>query len=593
MAANGHYALSIAGLLAGMLVPLWAGTFLPPAEGPIPFRRDRIPLETAAMVELSAQLEALARECTMAKPAERRAVAQMLALALALDPANTKARDLVAACQKDEDQTRGNAALMERARQKIPRVVAWLETPAAGTDGQALAACLQDILAMAAPNHPASGEEGKWAGWVPELSAYETRIAKAQDPKPSTAIADQQGGEILLSKAKVHTVLWHKVSAKDQASNWVLTVAPLQMTVSKTDNDNGWKPPLVIALGPAGNEDSFSPTNTLLLKLLKKQHDHLPAGYKIAITCQELEESLKSLQAHKRQSLSAAAAVLASAAITGREPEAIILGQVDESGAFKLPTGFWDQLMALGKGSGQRLVLPAAAAASVPSMLALERPGFFLEYEVLLAEDFQHLLELSAKSPDEAQMKVHTQFHEIHDRIGSQEIRQYIANRFVRQRLSEILQETPCHFSAKMLLVQASGNRPTLVTRQVLAAELRRALEPMDWLVRTAELVHSPWENGGTGKVTEFTAADLAKFLPTMELCRSRLDALDRYADKKDRDLVEHTRKAVTSIRALDKAVRMRGASYLVTAAVHTACGEFLNAHKQLAEQLANETGSP
>ena len=45
-----------------------------------------------------------------------------------------------------------------------------------------------------------------------------------------------------------------------------------------------------------------------------------------------------------------------------------------------------------------------------------------------------------------------------------------------------VMQDFPFHVSAKMLLIQASGNRPLLVARPVLAAEIRRALEPMAWL---------------------------------------------------------------------------------------------------------------
>ena len=584
MALKGQYALRIAGLLAGMVAPLFAGIFLPPAEGPVPFRRDKIPLEADAMSELSMKLGLIARGFTAVKPAERRGAAQTLALAMALDPANAKARELLAAYQQGWHKASGDATLLEHARDRISYYVAWLETPEAGVDGQALAACLEDILLISDPNHPQADEEGKWAGWVPELSAYEAQVAKNGNPPPPQGSAPKS--QILLSKAEVHTMLWRK-GTKDESSSWVLAPAPLQMTAIKTGEDSGWKPPLAIALGSAQDASAFTQTNTMLLTLLKKQHENLPAGYKIAITCKELEQSVQS---RKRQSLSAAAAVLASAAVTGREPEAIIIGQVDESGTFKLPTGFWEQLMALGKGNGQRLVLPAAAATSVPSMLALEKPGFFLEYEVLLAANFQQLLELTAKTPDETLVKSSAQFHEIRGKIGSQEIRQYIANRFVRQRLADILQETPCHFSAKMLLVQASGNRPTSVTRPVLAAELRRAIEPMDWIVRTAGLVYSPWDNGGNGSTTAFSTADLAKFIPTLDLCRSRVDALERYADKNDRELVERTRKSVAAIRALDKGARTRGASYQVTAAVHTACGEFLNNHKQIAETLARET---
>ena len=587
MALNGRHLLGIAGLLAGMVAPLSGGGFLPPAEGPIPFRRDKIPLEADAMVELSAQLESIARGFNATKPAEFRGAAQILALAMALDPANAKARELLEVFQIGARKSSGDATRLERNRDRISRYAAWLESPEAGTNGQALAACLNDVLQLSNPDHPDVEEEGKWAGWIPELSAYEALAAKNNNdnkrPKPS---ADQKT-DILLSKAEVHTVLWHKVG-KDDSPSWTLGPAPLQMTAVKTGEENGWKPPLAIALGVDKDANSFTQTNAMLLNLLKKQYENLPVGYKLAITCKELEQSVQS---RKRQSVSAAAAVLASAAITGREPEAIIIGQVDENGAFKLPTGFWEQLMSLGKGNGQRLVLPAAAATSVPSILAMEKPGFFLEYEVLLAANFRQLLELTAKSPDDTLTKASAQFHEIRDRIGSQEIRQYIANRFVRQRLEEIQQETPYHFSAKMLLVQAAGKRPTLVTRPVLAGELHRAIEPMDWLVRTAELVNAPWENGGNGKTTEFSAADLARFTPTMDACRSRVDALERYADKNDHDLVDRTRRFVSAIRVLDKAARTRAASNVVTAAVHTATGEFVNLHKQLAELLARESG--
>ena len=509
----------------------------------------------------------------------------MLALAMALDPANAKARELLTAYQQDWHKASGDASRAEVNRERITHFVDWLETPQAGSDGLALANCLKDILVISDPDHPDTEEAGKWAGWVPELSAYEAQLTNNnnQHPRPGP----DPKNEIKLGKAEVHTVLWRK-AINGESAGWVLAPAPLQMSAIKVGEDKGWKPPLAIALGAAQDAESFKTTNTMLLNLLKKQHENLPAGYTIAITCKELEQSVLS---RKRQSVSAAAAVLASSAITGRDPDAIIIGQVDENGAFKLSTGFWEQLMALGKGKGQRLVLPAAAATSVPSILAMENPGFFLEYEVLLAKDFQQLLELSAKTSDETLAKSSKQFHTIREMQGSQEIRQYIANRFVRLRLEDVKLDTPYHFSANMLLIQASGKRPTLVTRPVLAAELRRAIDPMDWIARTAELVFSPWENGNNGKITEFTAADLAKFIPTLDLCRSRIDALERYTDKNDRELVERTRKSVIAIRSLDKAVRTRGTTYQVTAAIHTACGEFLNSYKGLSELLARAAG--
>ena len=131
--------------------------------------------------------------------------------------------------------------------------------------------------------------------------------------------------------------------------------------------------------------------NAMLLALLKKQYPTLPANVRVSISSPGL---MAAVEPPRRQSISAAAAVLAGAAVSGSEPDATILGVVDESGAYKLSTGFWSQLQALGSGDGGRLILPAAAAEYLPSMLALERPELFLEYEVLLAADFPELAPL-------------------------------------------------------------------------------------------------------------------------------------------------------------------------------------------------------
>jgi hypothetical protein len=607
-------------------VTLCAGEFVPPAEGPIAFRLDKIPLDKEVIEGLAMQLETLARGIKAEKAADYRGVAQMLALAMALDPGNQKVRELLETWLQGRPRANTDDARAGNVRQRISQYVAWLETPEAGRHGQALAACLKDILIISDPQHPEAEEAGAWAGWIPELSAYESQaVAKngnTDQPRPRVVAPDGKN-EILLSKSQVHTLLWRKVG-KDESSYWALAAAPLQMSAIKVGDDNGWNtPPLAIVIGPgpgvlgsgalgsgvpgsgvpgsatlgSGQDGGqFVQTSAMLCNLLRKQHESLPQGWRITITSKELEQSIQS---RKRQSLSAAAAVLASSAITGREPEAIIIGQIDEAGAFKLPTAFWDQLMALGKGSGQRLVLPADAKASLPSLLAMERPGFFLEYEVLLAANFQQLLDLTAKTPDDPLAKTSAQFRKIRETVGSQDVRQYIANRFVRQRLGEILQETPAHFSAKMLLVQASGNRPTLVSRAVLAAELRRALDPLDWLVKTAESISAPWSaNAGNDPPnrpagSEFSTAEIARIALKLDLCRSRIDGLERFVDKNDRELLGRTRKIIGAIRNLDKAIRVRGTTDTMGAAVRAACADFLGVRKQLGVLLAHEAGDP
>jgi hypothetical protein len=415
---------------------------------------------------------------------------------------------------------------------------------------------------------------------VPDVSAYDNQlVAKNEDPNPNNPTQPSEAGKSnVLESAKVHTLLWQKVGGPD-SSKWELASSPLEMTAMKTAGEGEDSHSFSVKIGPGGEGDQLEKIRSNIRRLLVAKHGAQTRGVRITINSSQLE---KSLESHKLHSISAASAVLASAALTGREPDAIILGLVDGDGLYKMPTGLWDQLQALGKGSGRRLILPAEAATILPSILALEKPGFFMDYEVLLAADYKQLLELAAKTPEGPLASATAKFREIRERAGTQDLRLYIANTFVKQRLMAVLQEAPAHFSAKMLLTQAAGNRPTLVARAVLASELRRALEPMKWLVR---------DNDGDGQNDWLGSAEIAKLGQTYETCRSQVEAFERYADKADRPLIERAKELTAAIRNLDRATRTRGESYLVESAVYTARGQLTRLAKAVNEELATETG--
>lgn len=537
--------LKIAVLLTGAAAPLLGGTFAPPAEGPVPFRRDRLPLDADTMRSLSAQLTALADGTTGETAAARRCAAQMLALSVAIDPANTRARTLLEQFETDQHQPVGDGETISKSRARIWQNVGWLETIGAGDDGQALATCLKDVMAVADPKDPrseallAKGEHGAWAGWIPDKSAYEEAKVIAQSPDDAPGPPEEKPG-ILLNKASVLVPLW-KQQKNSNPAKWELVLAPLNMTARWTSEAEGEQGPFAIVIGNPNQDGQFVPLAASILKALGKQHGNLAAGSSVKIDSPELETSASS---GKRQSISAAAAVLASAAISGRDPDAAIIGVIDGKGDFKLPTDFWNQLRSMSGGTGKRLILPAAAADSLPSMLALENPQFFLDHEVLLAANFQQLLDYSAKSPDDSLKKVIAQFQEIRDKAGSQPLGQYVANSFVRRRLAEIAQTAPFHFSAKMLAIQGAGSRPAYISREVLVSELQRSIAPMKWLIKHDQ--------------NQFQANELELIGTTFESCRSEVDLLIRYTEKADRGLVDQVLDMVSQIRTLDRAARVR-----------------------------------
>ncbi|MEY3898105.1 MAG: hypothetical protein RLZZ214_3626 [Verrucomicrobiota bacterium] len=560
---------------------LVAGNFAAPAEGPVAFRRDRLPLDADTMTTLSRQLVTLAQGLDAATAIKRRAAAQMLALATALDPGNGKAREVLAGYQKGRHPSAPDVGQLEKTRERVWQDIAWLETAEAGGEGQALAAGLTDVLVVSDPQNSkaqslaAAGERGAWQGWIPALAAYEPTAVAEATPADGPVIEKNPAttSEILLRRAQISTVIWKRV-AKSGVVKWSQGTAPLQMVASKRPESEDGPQPFSINVGFSTENDGFREMNTMLLALLQKQYPTLPADVRVSIGSPGL---MVPVEPPRRQSISAAAAVLAHAAISGREPDATILGVVDESGAYKLSVGFWSQLQALGSGNGGRLILPAAAAEYLPSMLALERPELFLEYEVLLAADLPELLRLSAKSPDEAREKAMAKFREIREKAPLQAIGQYVANIYVRKRLVEIVQEAPYHASAKMLAIQGAGNRPAFIPRMILAAELRRAIEPMEWLVKTSE--------------EAFDFSEVGRLGTTGEVCRAQVDGLARYADKEGRILLGQVQDMIGGIRILERAARGRGEQGEVQAAILTAHATLIGAYQSVAAELAAATG--
>ncbi len=523
-----------------------AGNFALPAEGPVAFRRDRVPLDVDTMGKLSMQLVTLANGMEGKTPAERRGAAQMLALALALDPGHARARRVLEEFESGKHQADGDAENLAKSRTRIWQWIGWLETAAAGNDGQALAACLKDVVAVSDPSDPrvaellANAQKGAWAEWLPAEAAYEESTTTAPTQEEEMPQDPVEKPEILLTQAMVSTPLWKQID-KDDNTQWKLEVAPLRMVASAASAEDAEQTNFSLMLGKPETGGQLTSLIDRLRKLLTAQHGKLPAGRTVTIDSPELEISLASGQRH---SVSGAIGVLASSAISGREPEATIIGTLDSTGTFKLPSDFWDQLRAVDSGNGGRLVLPNEAAAYLPSMLAMENPKFFMDHEVVLAADFKQLLSLSAKTPDEAIARISAQFSEIRGKMGTQPLGQYVANSFIRRRLAEISQAAPYHYSAKMLAIQGAGNRPIYVSRLVVMSELRRAIKPLDWVV----------EHG----YSEYESAEANAIGATFESCRSEIERLQRYTEKADRGLVDQAMTMVTLLRPIERAAKAR-----------------------------------
>ena len=122
------YLFRVAAWLALGTASLSAANFAPPAEGPVAFRRDQIPLDADSMTSLSHTLVTLVQTLDVTTAANRRTAAQMLALATALDPGNGRARNLIGDLQKNRPSEKSEAGEDQIASGK-KRVWEMLEWP--------------------------------------------------------------------------------------------------------------------------------------------------------------------------------------------------------------------------------------------------------------------------------------------------------------------------------------------------------------------------------------------------------------------------------------------------------------------------------
>lgn len=115
-----------------------AAPFVAPDTQSFPLRRDLLPIDTDSMARLSKDLVILTHGLPLETPAARRAAAQSLALALALDPANSTARDTISELSEGEKLEPANPGRLTQAVSRIWRIHAWLNMPEAGAEGKLL-----------------------------------------------------------------------------------------------------------------------------------------------------------------------------------------------------------------------------------------------------------------------------------------------------------------------------------------------------------------------------------------------------------------------------------------------------------------------
>ncbi len=588
--------LRLTAILLASSTWLQGADFIAPAEGPVPFRRDQIPLDVPKIAELSNQLESLVLGLDRDLIEHRRAAAQMLALATALDPSNTSARQLITDFQLGNSPPNPQAGEIATARTNIRTTTAWLKSTEAGPNANNLAACLADVLAVSDPQHPesetssANGESGQWAKWVPTLAAYERKeIAPAEISAPLEELEESPAptsspSPVALATAEIESVLWTLPKLGNSERETIFTLVPATLKVqasSSADHSSELSircepAPVSVTLGPASIFQTLLKTQNPDAKLAVQLTFSSPA-FAVKIDRENPRFRFPTLPSG---TVNAAAATLAHAAITGQVPDATIIGLLNEQGEFIPGDDFWDQIMALSqnRSNAKRLIIPTTAEPSILAILALEKSGFFFDFEVISASNFTQLLALSSAKLAAPEAAASAKFHEIREKSLTQATARYVSNPYVRRRLAELATTAPHHLSAKMLGIQGSGKRPLRVHRQVIIPMLRKTLEPIGRFIKQ--------QRGN------YLAAN-TPILRYPEPFREALAQVEPYVEKSDLPLFAKAQEVLTALRALERASRAADRDFYAQPELENALSHLITIYQLHAPEFNIHTGKP
>lgn len=534
-----------------LTAPRAEAVFIAPTDN-APFRRDQLPIDVETMKQLSSQLATLCASLDSEDPGQQRTAAQFLALAQALDPVNRQAQEMLEQYSAEKRPLAPGAPVLTLAKTRAWRTQSWLASDEAGADGKSLALCLGDVLAKVDPEHPSAvaykSEQGKWTEWV----AAADRFAKKEEPSiadngeksvedmpDKEKEGDENDGNDIAFALKSASVSSPFMIYNEATKTYDLKLLPVSLSASIDEEHDEFRYHVKDV-----DEERIRPAllaiNKSTVPWLKEKFHGLPRGgvINLALPPREIYSTRRN-----GENISAAAAVLATASLSGQEPTGVVIGIVQPDGKLALPANGWQLIRSLSNAPASRIVLPKSSAELLLGLLTLDDLSFFMKHDVLLADNIEELVALSKKTPDANLAAALSNFAGIREKATST-IGPFVTNQFVRGRLETIAAAMPNYASAQYLLIQAKGKRPTQLSDKVTAHELRMALAPLKSLV---DLYHDDDED---------TEPTFTQMQSAHEFCRAALDPLDRLIASTEREIYGEAIDLANTARTLSRAIK-------------------------------------
>lgn len=523
------------------------GCFIPPTENAQLFRRDALKLDTNRQILLSKDLLTLAtRPTALANTAQRRATAQLLALAANFDPDSKTPRRIAKRFAAPYEDQATSVVDYNEPLENISRVVLYLLEDSQEKEHFAIAQLLLDPLATIAPDQGIVSARPSTKGsprWYRAIAPLESFATPKKEPSP-------------------------EIPKKEMATDSPIKT-PEETFKKVADFKGAISIPLFLHENSNGKNNIHARLQALTFDAkLKEQPGQISRPFKL--NSQILPNIIQRVQTnlHRKHDSQIVAGVqgkfhlnkagytdrnglilalpmtiLTEGLLSERQPidNLVILGELTESGAIKAPEFPWqflEILLASKSDEPRRLLVSPEIKPLLLSFLTQQNEDFFFQFDIFAVSTLDEAYELAFEgATPEKTTQAFTQFQEIRQVGAGKSTTAFVSNPHVIARLAEVEKTEPRYLSATLLKARGTGEYPQQHSTPALAAILQSALMPL------AQIPYS--------RSRDLESDSLESI---HKQCRANLDPLARHIAISDRKMYDNALDLANRVRTLARA---------------------------------------
>lgn len=591
-----YLSLSILALCITQATSVAATYVAPKSEDRILIEVDKIPLDTDTIKWVGSYLSNLAEQQVGGTALELRSSAKLIAIAQQLDPSNNRFKEANSALVSAQKPAPLDPTKSEQHQRRLWTIINFLASSEGSDQGRVLAALTMDALVGIAPKNPALKDfrapSDQWHSTIAKLEKFKfepepelvsnERISHSDLPSiDPTTIEEESNFEEKPEQAKWHTRQLSIVAPfttyyldSDNRTRHELAINQLKISINSSSLESG-KSIQISSKPTIHNQDRLSHLTHSIERVLKTQWKSIEPA-KISIRC---DSAYSYSNDHNIVTAALVVALDSSLAEKSLRKNLVVAAPMDNKEKFTDSTRYWATFNNLVTNcESSRVLVSPETVGYFKQLIALEKIDFFVKNEVITVTDLLQARAYSSKVESTEIANSSALFEELKTALDNKSLRSMTQNKFVRQKLEQILKSTPNHLSAKMLLAYGEVKIMPSLDSKYLGLELSNIISKSKQFVDTRN---------------NYISSNMT--LNESENIDQRIDKIKKYASKKDQPLLDQVSLFADQLKTHSKAQEnaLNKSSNYYRKAVTTSLRELRSNYHDIQIKLAALTGIP